>query len=38
MAYNPTDPKQGFEFVKSNVQQHAQSVAAWNSYFKVISR
>ncbi|KAK2381418.1 general transcription factor 3C polypeptide [Trifolium repens] len=38
MAYNTTDPKQGFECVKSNVQQHAQSVAAWNSYFKVISR
>ncbi|GAU36950.1 hypothetical protein TSUD_62190, partial [Trifolium subterraneum] len=38
MAYNTTDPKQGFYCVKSNVRQHAQSVAAWNSYYKVISR
>ncbi|GAU33823.1 hypothetical protein TSUD_221610 [Trifolium subterraneum] len=38
MAYNTTDPKQGFVCVKHNVLQHAQSVAAWNSYYKVISR
>ncbi|CAJ2647463.1 unnamed protein product [Trifolium pratense] len=38
MAYNTTDPKQGFVCVKHNVLEHAQSVAAWNSYYKVISR
>jgi hypothetical protein len=38
MAYNTTDPKRGFDCVKHNVLQHAQSIAAWNSYYKVISR
>ena len=38
MAYNTTDPKQGFDCVKYNVQQNPQSVAAWNCYYKVISR
>ncbi|XP_039689315.1 general transcription factor 3C polypeptide 3 isoform X2 [Medicago truncatula] len=38
MAYNTTDPKQGFDCVKDMVQQHAHSVAAWNCYYKVVSR
>ncbi|KAK7258072.1 hypothetical protein RIF29_32490 [Crotalaria pallida] len=38
MAYNATDPKHGFDCVKYIVQQHPYSVAAWNCYYKVISR
>ncbi|XP_039689949.1 general transcription factor 3C polypeptide 3 isoform X3 [Medicago truncatula] len=38
MAYSTPDPKQGFDCVKGIVKQHAQSVAAWNCYYKVISR
>ncbi|KAH1224348.1 General transcription factor 3C polypeptide 3 [Glycine max] len=38
MAYNTTDPKHGFDCVKYIVQQHPHSVAAWNCYYKVISR
>nr|XP_027191572.1 general transcription factor 3C polypeptide 3-like [Cicer arietinum] len=38
MAYNTTDPKHGFDCVKDIVQQHPQNVAAWNCYYKVISR
>ncbi|CAL0324315.1 unnamed protein product [Lupinus luteus] len=38
MAYNTTDPKHGFDCVKYIVQQHPYSVAAWNCYYKVISR
>ncbi|RDX98421.1 General transcription factor 3C polypeptide 3, partial [Mucuna pruriens] len=38
MAYNTTDPKHGFDCVKYIVQQHPHSAAAWNCYYKVISR
>lgn len=38
MAYSTTDPKHGFDCVKYIVQQHPHSVAAWNCYYKVISR
>ncbi|XP_015952642.1 uncharacterized protein LOC107477182 [Arachis duranensis] len=38
MAYNTTDPKHGFDCVKYIVQQHPYSVAAWNCYYKVMSR
>ncbi|XP_061336470.1 uncharacterized protein LOC133283605 [Gastrolobium bilobum] len=38
MAYNTTDPKHGFDCVKYIVQQHPHSVAAWNCYYKVMSR
>ncbi|KHN05439.1 General transcription factor 3C polypeptide 3 [Glycine soja] len=38
MAYNTTDPKHGFDCVKYIVQQHPHGVAAWNCYYKVISR
>ncbi|XP_057443051.1 uncharacterized protein LOC130734588 [Lotus japonicus] len=38
MAYNNTDPKHGFDCVKYIVQQYPHSVAAWNCYYKVISR
>ncbi|XP_058730229.1 uncharacterized protein LOC131602205 [Vicia villosa] len=38
MAYKTTDPKQGFDCVKRVVLQNALSSAAWNCYYKVISR
>ncbi|XP_021299994.1 general transcription factor 3C polypeptide 3 isoform X1 [Herrania umbratica] len=38
MAYNTMDPKHGFDCVKHIVQQHPYSIAAWNCYYKVISR
>ncbi|OMO51533.1 Tetratricopeptide-like helical, partial [Corchorus capsularis] len=38
MAYNTMDPKHGFDCVKHIVQQHPYSFAAWNCYYKVISR
>ncbi|KAK9283706.1 hypothetical protein L1049_011956 [Liquidambar formosana] len=38
IAYNITDPKHGFDCVKYIVQQHPYSLAAWNCYYKVISR
>ncbi|XP_027190594.1 uncharacterized protein [Cicer arietinum] len=38
MAYNTTNPRHGFHCVKCIVQQHPQNVAAWNCYYKVISR
>ncbi|PON55885.1 N-terminal acetyltransferase A, auxiliary subunit [Trema orientale] len=38
LAYNITDPKHGFNYVKYIVQQHPYSIAAWNCYYKVISR
>lgn len=38
IAYNITDPKHGFDYVKYIVQQHPHSLAAWNCYYKVISR
>ncbi|KAG2713980.1 hypothetical protein I3760_03G004500 [Carya illinoinensis] len=38
IAYNTTDPKHGFDCVKYIVQQHPYSLAAWNCYYKVISR
>ncbi|XP_062120499.1 uncharacterized protein LOC133834772 isoform X3 [Humulus lupulus] len=38
LAYNITEPKHGFDYVKYIVQQHPYSIAAWNCYYKVISR
>ncbi|KAK4573981.1 hypothetical protein RGQ29_031780 [Quercus rubra] len=38
IAYNTTDPKHGFDCVRFIVQQHPYSLAAWNCYYKVISR
>nr|POF19849.1 general transcription factor 3c polypeptide 3 [Quercus suber] len=38
IAYNTTDPKHGFDCVRYIVQQHPYSLAAWNCYYKVISR
>uniref|UniRef100_A0A7N0TII1 General transcription factor 3C polypeptide 3 n=1 Tax=Kalanchoe fedtschenkoi TaxID=63787 RepID=A0A7N0TII1_KALFE len=35
VAYNITDPKQGFDCVKYIVQQHPHSISAWNCYYKV---
>nr|CAN60432.1 hypothetical protein VITISV_020388 [Vitis vinifera] len=34
IAYNITDPKHGFDYVKYIVQQHPHSLAAWNCYYK----
>ncbi|KAJ7961663.1 General transcription factor 3C polypeptide 3 [Quillaja saponaria] len=38
MAFNTTDPKHGFDCVKYIVLQHPYSFAAWNCYYKVMSR
>ncbi|GMN48223.1 hypothetical protein TIFTF001_017387 [Ficus carica] len=38
LAYNITEPKHGFDYVKYIVQQHPYSIATWNCYYKVISR
>ncbi|KAJ4795688.1 General transcription factor 3C polypeptide 3 [Rhynchospora pubera] len=38
IAYGTTDPKHGFDYVKYIVQQHPYSNAAWNCYYKVVSR
>ncbi|KAL5564861.1 hypothetical protein UlMin_028025 [Ulmus minor] len=38
LAYKTTEPKHGFDYVKYNVSQHPYSIAAWNCYYKVISR
>ncbi|KAG0522902.1 hypothetical protein BDA96_07G077900 [Sorghum bicolor] len=38
IAYRAPDPSHGFKYVRYVVQQHPYSLAAWNSYYKVISR
>ncbi|KAA8542716.1 hypothetical protein F0562_023785 [Nyssa sinensis] len=38
MAYNIMDPKHGYDFVRNIVLQRPYSMAAWNCYYKVISR
>ncbi|KAK9095770.1 hypothetical protein Sjap_021267 [Stephania japonica] len=38
LAYNTTDPKHAYDCVRHIVQQHPYSYAAWNCYYKVISR
>lgn len=38
IAYNTTDPSHGYDYVRYIVQQHPYSVAAWNCYYKVVSR
>ncbi|KAL5843128.1 hypothetical protein ACOSQ4_009086 [Xanthoceras sorbifolium] len=38
MAYNSTDPKHGFDSARYILHQHPYSLAAWNCYYKVISR
>ncbi|XP_048335171.2 uncharacterized protein LOC125423810 isoform X3 [Ziziphus jujuba] len=38
LAYTTTEPKHGFDYVKYVVQQNPYSFAAWNCYYKVISR
>ncbi|KMZ69476.1 hypothetical protein ZOSMA_213G00190 [Zostera marina] len=38
IAYRATDPKHGYEFVRSIVMRHPNSLAAWNCYYEVISR
>ncbi|AQK50194.1 tetratricopeptide repeat (TPR)-containing protein [Zea mays] len=38
IAYRAPDPSHGFKYVRYVVQQHPYSLAAWNSYYKVVSR
>ncbi|KAH7657973.1 TPR-like protein [Dioscorea alata] len=38
IAYNTTDPKYGYGFARNIVRQHPHSMAAWNCYYKVVSR
>lgn len=38
IAFNTSDPTYAFEDARSTVKQHPNSVAAWNYYYKVISR
>ncbi|KMZ60000.1 putative Transcription factor [Zostera marina] len=38
IAYRAIDPKHGYEFVRSIVMRHPNSLAAWNCYYEVISR
>ncbi|XP_059631065.1 uncharacterized protein LOC132273957 isoform X2 [Cornus florida] len=38
MAYNTTDPTHGWDCARYIVNQHPYSFAAWNCYYKVISR
>ncbi|KAH7658015.1 RNA polymerase III transcription factor TFIIIC protein, partial [Dioscorea alata] len=38
IAYNTTDPKYGYGFARNIVHQHPHSMAAWNCYYKVVSR
>ncbi|XP_030550361.2 general transcription factor 3C polypeptide 3 isoform X2 [Rhodamnia argentea] len=37
ISHNTTDPKQGFDWVRQVVQQHPDSLAAWNCFYKIIS-
>ncbi|XP_012078857.1 general transcription factor 3C polypeptide 3 isoform X2 [Jatropha curcas] len=38
ISYKTTDPKHGFDCVKSVIIQHPYSLAAWNCYYKITSR
>lgn len=38
VGYNIADPIHGFDCARSIVSQHPYSFAAWNCYYKVISR
>lgn len=38
IAYSTRDPKHGYNYVRYIVQQHPLSIAAWNCYYKVVSR
>ncbi|KAJ4713911.1 General transcription factor 3C polypeptide 3 [Melia azedarach] len=38
MAYDSSDPKHGFDSARYIVHQYPYSLAAWNCYYKVISR
>ncbi|KAL5703983.1 hypothetical protein ACHQM5_022467 [Ranunculus cassubicifolius] len=38
IAFNISDPTYAFEDARSTVKQHPNSIAAWNYYYKVISR
>uniref|UniRef100_A0A2P2K8K4 Uncharacterized protein MANES_06G016500 n=1 Tax=Rhizophora mucronata TaxID=61149 RepID=A0A2P2K8K4_RHIMU len=38
ISYNTTDPKHGFDYVRSMVQQHPHSISAWNCYYKITAR
>ncbi|KAJ4840532.1 hypothetical protein Tsubulata_027347 [Turnera subulata] len=38
ISYNTTDPKHGFDYVRTVVLQHPYSIAAWNCYYKITSR
>ncbi|KAH7678957.1 TPR-like protein [Dioscorea alata] len=38
IAYNTMDPKYGYGFARNIVRQHPHSMAAWNCYYKVVSR
>ncbi|CAO2824772.1 unnamed protein product [Amaranthus hypochondriacus] len=38
IALNVTDPSDGFEYVRYIVQQHPQSIAAWNCYYRLVLR
>ncbi|XP_042494489.1 general transcription factor 3C polypeptide 3 isoform X2 [Macadamia integrifolia] len=38
IAYNTTNPTHGYDCARYIVQQHPYSFAAWNCYYKVISR
>ncbi|MCD7470168.1 hypothetical protein HAX54_009838, partial [Datura stramonium] len=38
VGYNIADPIRGFDCARSIVSQHPYSFAAWNCYYKVVSR
>ncbi|XP_010930397.1 uncharacterized protein [Elaeis guineensis] len=38
IAYNTRDPQHGYNYVRYMVQQHPYSIAAWNCYYKVVTR
>ncbi|KAL9243185.1 hypothetical protein vseg_017105 [Gypsophila vaccaria] len=38
LAVNITDPSDGFDYVRYLVQQHPESKAAWNCYYKLVLR
>ncbi|KAG9131854.1 hypothetical protein Leryth_016565 [Lithospermum erythrorhizon] len=38
IAYNISDPTHGFDYARYIVNQHPDSYAAWNCYYKVVSR
>ncbi|CAK7340077.1 unnamed protein product [Dovyalis caffra] len=38
ISFNATDPKHGFDYVRSAIQKQPQSIAGWNCYYKIASR